>query len=247
MSNSENNYYRNNRNRNNNNAYRNQQENANYNRYYSVFHRLPGSRAERRKMEEELNRMNRDQIEENRAQELTQEEQNALNRAWDAYYAAQAEEERKYREEHPEEYKIPDPEQVWKLQMLHRKNPNLGDTSIAEELAMVHGNTRRLKRYVRSRGRQGTPLNQALNEYAEGGPFIEGVGRGPNRPNAVLPGNKKNLLTIKNAKKLNLLENYYGEYYDPVPGAYEEYSKKKANTRKRRNRKARKARKTRRN
>jgi hypothetical protein len=241
MSNTNRNSYRNN---NYNSEAQNAENAAEYNRYYPVFHRLPRSARERRQMNEELNRMNRAQIEENRAQELTEEQRNAIHQRWEAFHAAEEEKERRYREEHPEEYKYPDPEQVWKLQWLHRKNPNLGDTSIKEELAMAHGNTRRLKRYVRSRVKQGVPINQALNEYAEGGPAVEGVGTGPNRPNAAPQENRKNLLTMKNAKKLNLLENYYGEYYDPTPGAYEQYSKKKANTRKRKSRKSRKTRRT---
>lgn len=176
----------------------------------------------------------------NRAVEPTAEELNALYREQERYNAAM----QKYREEHPEEYKNPDAEQVWKLQWLHRKNPNLGNTSIAEELAMAHGNTRRLKRYVRSRGKQGVPFNEALAEYAEGGPAVEGVGRGPNRPNAAPQENRRNLLTVKNAKKLNLLANYYGEYFDPAPGAYEMYSVSKGRSRKRKSRKSRKTRRT---
>lgn len=243
-------YYRemsnnNNRNRNRNNNYNSEAQNAenaaDYNRYYPVFHRLPRTRAERREMNEQLNQMNREAYENNR----NRNNENNSN-AWDAFYAAQAEEERKYREEHPEEYKNPYPEQVWKLQMLHRKNPELGDTSIAEELAMVHGNTRRLKRYVRSQKKKGVTLNQALNEYAQGGPYVEGTGTGQVRANNVPPENRKNLITMKNAKKLNLLANYYGEYFDPAPGAYEHYSRTKGNTRKRKTRKTRKSRKTRR-
>lgn len=151
---------------------------------------------------------------------IQQAEEEQRRRNFDEWAAIQEE----YPRKHPEEFKTPEPEQVWKMQWLHRKNPNMGNTSVAEELAMATGNTRKLKKYVRPRVRQGISFNQAINEFAEGGPFVEGVGRG-RRNNR--PRNGKNLLTVKNAKKLNLLKNYYGEYYDPTPGSYQGYSERR--------------------
>jgi hypothetical protein len=156
-----------------------------------------------------------------RIQQSEAEQRRRNEEEWAAMQEEQIRKNIEYRASHPEEFKEPEPEQAWKLQWLHRKNPNVGDTSIAEELAMVHGNTRRLKRYVRPRVKQGMTLNNAINEFAQGGPFVEGTGKGPK---TIVPKFGKNLLTVKNAKKLNLLKNYYGEYYDPTPGRYQGYS-----------------------
>jgi hypothetical protein len=216
MSNSENNYYRN-RNRNNNNAYRNQQENANYNRYYSTFRRLPGSRAERREMEEELNRMNRDAYENNRNRNNENGQNNNL-----PYFNPYKQEE--------------------KLVELHKYRPAQNMT-MAEEIQQKYARPNRLERYIAMREREGVPFETALQEFQQGGIATEGEGTGAVVNN---PYNEPYLLKKQNAKQRGLLNGFLGFFRgngnreaNPWGGSLKRKSRRKT-------RKTRKSRKTRR-
>jgi hypothetical protein len=201
------------------------------NREYELYLRDKGERQEEEYLRQqfigEFGRLPRNATERanfiRQIQQAEAEQRRRNNEEWAVIQAEHMRKNSEYRAAHPEEFKTPEPEQAWKLQMLHRKNPNVGDTSLAEELSMFHGNTRRLKRYVRPRVKHGMPLNKALNEFAQGGPFVEGTGKGPK---IIVPKIGKNLLTVNNAKKLNLFKNYYGEFFDPTLGAYRGYSQR---------------------
>lgn len=204
-------------------------------RYIQIYGVLPSSLKEKRRMNEEIQEMDMREREERNnmihnyetrgkyisaygriprnAQERArwnaelEEADRNYNRNIQEQYARERREELEYIRTHPEEFKRPDPEQVWKLQMLHRKNPNLGNLSMVEELAMRTGHPSRLEKYLE----KNMSNEETTKQFQEGGPVVEGVGRGPSTQKQV----NKRVLTRNNARKLNLLKKYYGPFYDP--------------------------------
>jgi hypothetical protein len=89
-----------------------------------------------------------------------------------------------------------------KLIQLHKYHPNL-NMSLAEELQRAIGHPIPFKRYVRKQIKKGVPFEKAIENYQEGGPVVEGVGKGP--ATNLYPDAPK-VLQKKNAANMGLFE-----------------------------------------
>jgi hypothetical protein len=188
--------------------------------YY--FGKLPRTNAEKENMNAQINTIERDEYE--AEQDRQEEEMNKMFMERFGRLPQGPAEARQFleqmRQEKEEEYRRYENRLVQgdKLVQLHTYHPNL-NTTMAEELQIRIGNPIPFKRYIRRRKREGIPENQAINEYAQGGPVVEGVGKGPNRQNAY--ANAPKVLKKANAQREGLIPNpHYGAPQNANNGAY---------------------------
>jgi hypothetical protein len=186
-------------------------------KYMQYFGTVPRTRAERKNMNTQINRINREEYE--AEQDRQQEEMNEMFMEHFGRLPQGPAEARQFlqqiRQEEDEERRRYENglAQEDKLVQLHKYHPNLNIT-MAEELQMRIGNPIPFKRYIRRRKREGISENQAINEYAQGGIVVEGVGKGPNRQNAY--ANAPKVLKKANARRYGLIPD---PHYKPSPNA----------------------------
>ena len=181
------------------------------------FGTVPRTRAERKNMNAQINNMEREEYE--AEQDRQEEEMNEMFMERFGRLPQGPAEARQFlqqmRQEEEEDRRRHENGLVQedKLVQLHKYHPNL-NTTMAEELQMRIGNPIPFKRYIRRRKREGIPENQAINEYAQGGPIVEGIGKGPNRQNAYV--NAPKVLKKANAQRYGLIPD---PHYKPISNA----------------------------
>ena len=207
-------------------------------KYLHYFGEVPKTRKEQTEMNARIDEIEREEYEniQSREQEMMENtfrsrfgrlpRNSAEEDAFLQQLRDDEEEEREayYREE--EAYRR-EQDQKYKLEQLHTYHPNLNMT-MAEELQRVLGHPVPLKRYVRKQKKAGVPFEQAVENYAQGGPAVEGVGKGssrnlyPNAPKVIKKQNAWNLGLIPDPRYKNRKPDPM--YKNTPPPANNEYN-----------------------